>query len=94
MEILALGIGGMLSGLCAGEIEKRLYCVDGVQSAVVSFSQEGAEIVYDPSQTDAAKLADAIVGAGYAAHLPGTDPAAKAAESTPVGAGPTNSGCG
>ena len=95
METLALGISGMRSGACAGEIEKRLYGVDGVQSAVVSFSQEGAEIVYDPSQTDAAKLANAVAEAGYAAHLPGAALAAEAAEpSAPVSAGRTNSGCG
>ena len=95
METLALEIGGMQTGLCAGNLERRLYGVDGVQSAVVSFSQEGAEIVYDPSQTDAAKLADAITEAGYAARLPGAASAVKATESSaPVSAGHTNSGCG
>lgn len=92
METLAFGIGGMQSGVCAGKIEKRLYGVDGVQSAVVSFSQEGAEIVYDPSQTDATKLLNAVAEAGYAARLSG---AAVAAEySAPVSKGYTNSGCG
>lgn len=95
METLALGIGGMQSGACAGNIEKRLYGVDGVQSAVVSFSQEGAEIVYDPAQTNAAKLANAVAEAGYAAHLPGAALADTAAESSaPVGKRHTNSGCG
>lgn len=92
METLALGIDGMQSGACAGNIEKRLYSVDGVQSAVVSFSQEGAEIVYDPSQTNAAKLANAVAEAGYAARLSGT--AAAAEYSAPVSKGQTNSGCG
>ena len=92
METLALGIDGMQSGACAGNIEKRLYGVDGVQSAVVSFSQEGAEIVYDPSQTDAAKLANAVAEAGYAARLSVT--AATAEYSAPVSKGQTNSGCG
>jgi copper chaperone CopZ len=32
---------------------------------VVSFSQEGAEIVYDPARTNAAKLANAVAEAGY-----------------------------
>jgi copper chaperone CopZ len=95
METLALGIGGMQSGVCAGNIEKRLYGIDGVQSAVVSFSQGSAEIVYDPAQTDAAKLVDAIAEAGYAAHLSGAVLAAAAAEySTPVSKRHTNSGCG
>jgi copper chaperone CopZ len=89
---LALGIGGMQSGACAGNIEKRLYGVDGVQSAVVSFSQEGAEIVYDPAQTDAAKLANAVAEAGYAASLSGTVAAAE--HGAPVSKGHTNSGCG
>jgi copper chaperone CopZ len=95
METLALGIGGMQSGTCAGNIEMRLYGVDGVQSAVVSFWQEAAEIVYDPSQTDAAKLANAVAEAGYAARLSGAALAAAAAKhSVPVSKGNINSGCG
>ena len=95
METLALGIGGMQSGACAGNIEKRLYGVHGVQSAVVSFSQEGAEIVYDPAQTDVAKLVNAVAEAGYAARLPGTASQAATAEySAPVSKAHTNSGCG
>jgi copper chaperone CopZ len=92
METLALGIGGMQSGACAGNIEKRLYGVDGVQSASVSFSQEGAEIVYDPAQTDAAKLVNVVAEAGYAARLPGA--AVVAENGTTVSKGHTNSGCG
>lgn len=92
METLVLGIGGMQSGACAGMIEKRLYGINGVQSAAVSFSQESAEIVYDPAQTDAVQLAKAVVEAGYAAQLPA---AALAAEcNAPASKGQTNSGCG
>ena len=92
METLALGINGMQSGVCAGNIEKRLYGVNGVQSAAVSFSEEVAEIVYDPAQTNAAKLVSAIAEAGYTARLPG---AAVAAEhNAPVSKAHTNSGCG
>jgi copper chaperone CopZ len=94
METLALGIGGMQSGACAGNIEKRLYGVAGVQSAVVSFSQEAAEIVYDPAQTNAAELANAVAEAGYAAHLPGAALVASAEYSAPPGKAHTNSGCG
>lgn len=92
METLALGIGGMRSGACAGNIEKRLYGIRGVQSAMVSFDQEGAEIVYDPAQTNATKLASAVADAGYAARLPGT--LATAEHNAPVGKHHTNSGCG
>ena len=85
----------MRSGACAGNIEKRLYGVNGVQSAVVSFSQEAAEIVYDPAQTNAAKLANAVVEAGYAARLSGAALAGAGAEySTPLSKAHTNSGCG
>lgn len=94
METLALGIGGMQSGTCAGNIEKRLYGVNGVQSAVVSFSQEEAEIVYDPAQTDAVKLANAVAEAGYAARLSGAAPPPAAQPSAPVSKAQTNSGCG
>jgi copper chaperone CopZ len=95
METLALGIGGMQSGLCAGNIEKRLYGVHGVQSAAVSFSQEGAEIVYDPTQTNAAKLVNAIAEAGYAARMSDAVlAAAGATHSAPALKPVTNSGCG
>ena len=95
METLAFGIDGMHSGACAASIEMRLYGVHGVQSAVVSFSQQAAEIVYDPSQTDAARLANAVSDAGYAARLSGAVPASAPAEpSATVGKGHINSGCG
>lgn len=95
METLTLEIDGMQSGACAGNIEKWLYGIVGVQSAVVSFSREGAEIVYDPSQTDAATLVNAIAEAGYAARLSGVVLAPAAAEdSAPVSKRQTNSGCG
>lgn len=85
----------MQSGACASNIEKRLYGVNGVQSAAVSFAQEGAEIIYDPAQTDAATLAKAVAEAGYVARLPGTVPAPASAQlSTPASKRPTNSGCG
>ncbi|MDO8312430.1 MAG: heavy metal-associated domain-containing protein [Sideroxyarcus sp.] len=85
----------MQSGACAGNIEKRLYGVKGVQSAVVSFSEEAAEIIYDPSQTDTAALANAVAEAGYAARMPGAAVAATAAGySAPASKGHTNSGCG
>lgn len=92
METLALGIDGMQSGACAGNIEKLLYGIDGVQSAVVSFLQEGAEIVYDPARTNAAKLANAVAEAGYAARLPGG--ALTAESGAPVSKRHINSGCG
>ena len=95
MEHLAFGIGDMRSGACAANIEKRLYGVAGVQSAVVSFAQQAAEIVYDPAQTDAATLANAVAEAGYAACLSGAVAAPGAAEhSATVNKSHTNSGCG
>lgn len=95
METLALEIDGMQSGADAGNIEKRLYGVHGVQSATVSFSEQAAEIVYDPSQTNAAKLADTVAQAGYAARISGAALAGAADEySAPVGKRHTNSGCG
>ena len=81
----------MQSGACAGNIEKLLYGIDGVQSAVVSFSLEGAEIVYDPARTNAATLANAVAEAGYAARLPGGTLSAE--HSVPVSRRHINSGC-
>ena len=95
METLAFGIEGMHSGACAASIEMRLYGVKGVQSAAVSFSQQGAEVVYDPAQTSAAQLANAVALAGYVAQVPGAVPAiAPAGHSATATKGHTNSGCG
>ena len=92
METLAFGIGGMQSGACAGKIEKRLYGVHGVQSAAVSFSEEGAEVVYDPAQTNVAKLVNVVAEAGYAARVSADAMAAEC--SATFSKGFTNSGCG
>lgn len=85
----------MKSGACAGNIEKRIYAVHGVQSATVSFSLESAEIVYDPSQTNVAKLAHAVTEAGYSPRLSGAALASAAGGPGPQARkGNTNSGCG
>jgi Cu+-exporting ATPase len=75
MKTLALGIDGMERGACAASIERRIYSVPGVQSAVVSFVAGEAEITFDPSQTDADALARAVAEAGYTAHFKGSQPA-------------------
>ncbi len=82
----------MQSGACAGKIEKLLYGIDGVQSAAVSLSLEGAEIIYDPARTTAAKLANAVAEAGYAARLPAGTPTTE--YSAPASPRHINSGCG
>ncbi|MES2298245.1 MAG: heavy-metal-associated domain-containing protein [Pseudomonadota bacterium] len=76
MEMLALEIGGMECGGCAASIEKLLYGVKGVQSAAVSFAAAEAEIIFDPAQTDAAALEQAVLDAGYVAKQ--TKPASSA----------------
>jgi copper chaperone CopZ len=75
MKTLAIGIDGMQGGTCAASIERRLYSVAGVDSAAVSFVAGEAEISFDPLQTDAAALARAIVEAGFAARIRGSQPA-------------------
>jgi copper chaperone CopZ len=85
----------MQSGACAGNIEKLLYGVKGVQSAVVTFALESAEIVYDPAQANAAMFAGVVAAAGYVPHLPDAVLAADAAgTSAPPSKGIVNSGCG
>jgi copper chaperone len=76
MESLALGIEGMDCGGCAASIEKMLYGVKGVQSAAVSFVAGEAEIIFDPVQTSAEALTQAVIDAGYGARVAGDKAAA------------------
>jgi Cu+-exporting ATPase len=50
---------------CAARIEKNLNKLPGVRASV-NFASETAQIEFDPSLTDAARLVDSIIATGYA----------------------------
>jgi Cu+-exporting ATPase len=62
---LTLPLQGLSCASCARRVERAAASVPGVAAATVNLAAEIAEIAYDPSQTDAARIAAAIAWAGY-----------------------------
>ncbi|MFQ3623879.1 MAG: cation transporter, partial [Acetobacteraceae bacterium] len=65
LQRLILPLAGLGCASCAGRVERAALAVPGVAAASVNLAAETAEIAFDPSRTDAAALASAIVAAGY-----------------------------
>ncbi len=61
----ALQVSGMTCAACAGIIESALLATPGVTAAAVSAAGERATVRWDPAQTRASALVDAIRAAGY-----------------------------
>ncbi|NIY74150.1 heavy metal translocating P-type ATPase [Thalassospira sp. HF15] len=58
-------IEGMSCANCAGRVEKALGALDGVSEASVNFALNSANVHFDRSKTDTAKIAQAVNDAGY-----------------------------
>lgn len=65
MKSLELKIGGMQCDGCASTIQSILSREPGVKSSSVSFAKRAASVFYDPEETDAARLAEAVTKAGF-----------------------------
>lgn len=65
MKPLEMKIDGMQCDGCAGTIQSVLSREPGVKSASVSFPKRTASVFYDPNDTDAARLAEAVRKAGF-----------------------------
>jgi MerR family copper efflux transcriptional regulator len=65
MKSLEMKIGGMQCDGCASTIQSILSREPGVKSSSVSFSSRAASVFYDPAETDAARLAEAVIKAGF-----------------------------
>lgn len=65
MKSLEMNIGGMQCEGCAGTIRSILSREPGVKSSSVSFATRAASVFYDPNETDAARLAEAVTKAGF-----------------------------
>ena len=61
---------GMHCAACANRIEKALNRAPGVESCNVNYATTRATVSYDPAQTDAHRLRDVVVNAGYDAIVP------------------------
>jgi Cu+-exporting ATPase len=60
-----LPIQGMTCAACVRRVEKALKNVPGVEGANVNLAVNRATIAFDPAQTSARELADAVTKAGY-----------------------------
>src|SRR5690348_12442671 len=60
-----LDVGGMNCASCVAHVEKAARSVPGVRKAEVNLARGRAAISFDPSQTDPAKVAEAITASGY-----------------------------
>jgi len=65
MQKVTLNVSGMSCGHCVTRVQKALKALDGVAEAEVSLADKSAVIAYDETRVDKAKLAEAIVDAGY-----------------------------
>lgn len=66
MKSLEMKIDGMQCEGCASTIQSVLSREPGVKSASVSYPKRAAWVYYDPKETDAARLAEAVTKAGFA----------------------------
>lgn len=64
-----LSIDGMTCASCAGRVERALRKVDGVSEVSVNLASERAHLLLQ-RPLSAATLIDAVVRAGYTAHVP------------------------
>lgn len=65
MKSLEMKIDGMQCDGCASTIQSILSREPGVKSSSVSFPRRAASVFYDPQETDAARLAEAVTKAGF-----------------------------
>ena len=65
MKSLELKIEGMHCAGCADTITALVSRELGVKSVTVSHAAGRGRVLYDPAQTDPARIAHAIEGAGY-----------------------------
>ena len=72
LETVKLRIGGMTCEACAGVVKYTLYETPGVAEAEVDYPSGWATVKYDPTQTDTAKLVEAVNATGYRAEISGS----------------------
>ena len=65
METIKLNINGMTCGGCVSSATKALENVSGVDKALVSLESNSAEVSFNPTQTNADALVEAVEDAGF-----------------------------
>ncbi|MBW3651218.1 MAG: cation transporter [Actinobacteria bacterium] len=64
-EELVLEVGGMTCTGCEARVGKVLDRLDGVRSATADHQAGKVRVLFDPAQTSAGSIGEAITGAGY-----------------------------
>lgn len=67
MNTMHLEIDGMTCGHCVGSVKKALESLDGVSVDAVAIGS--ADVRYEPRQTSAESVLEAVADAGYPAHV-------------------------
>ncbi|MEM7769313.1 MAG: heavy metal translocating P-type ATPase [Cyanobacteria bacterium P01_A01_bin.37] len=68
MEHQTFKLRGMSCASCAGNIEKAINAVPGVETCSVNFGAEQATVTYDSRNISSVDIQAAVDAAGYAAH--------------------------
>lgn len=68
METITLKIEGMTCGGCVASVTRILEGIGGVTKAEVSLEQAAATVSFDPAQTNAAALVEAVENGGFDAQ--------------------------
>ncbi len=69
-------VTGMSCAACSAHVEKAVNAVPGVQSAQVNLLAGSMKTTFDPGQTDAQHIIQAVIDAGYGASVKGQEVAA------------------
>jgi len=73
---LTIPVTGMTCAACQARVQRALTAAPGVRDATVNLLLHNASVAFDPKETSAAALVDAIRSTGYGAELPGPGRAA------------------
>lgn len=77
MEKIQFNINGMTCTACASAIERKVGQINGVESAVINFSNEKLVVQHDPDLAPASLIISTIVALGYGAELADQNKAAR-----------------
>ena len=69
MKKIQFNISGMTCTACASAIERKVGQINGVESAVINFSNEKLVVQHDPDLAPASLIISTIVALGYGAEL-------------------------
>ena len=65
MKTITLNVTGMTCNHCVMHVANALKELDGVADAKVSLADKKAEVSFDETKVDKAKMAEAVKEAGY-----------------------------